>query len=1066
MKKLILATMLCLGLAAVAPAWAGTLTYERWTGYTYGAELGNVGTDFPDGLAAPNMQWLEANAPTVSQVSVFQMDEPSLDYYAGRIWGWIVPPADGEYTFWLASDDDSRLWISSDEDPAKKALVCYIDGWCGWDQWDDLPDGVVAVRPATRTLVAGKPYYVELLWSDGTGGGHGRVNWEGPIGARQDITSEYLRSIPWGAIDPIPADGATEVGLGVQALSWDAAQPHGATIASYEVYFGEDPNVLTMPLLGTTAETTIDTPELVNNKTYYWRVKALVSDSNYVDGVVWSFASEDWGPEITQQPQDTFIAPACTTELTIAAQNKYPEKFDGEITYTWYRVAEGDDELVGTGTSLVTGDIGEYYCVVANDEGSVASNTVTVTVGLHLVVSQDVGTPQAGNAYYDEDADQLVVTGNGDDIWNAADSFHYVYKQISGDFDLRARVRSMSGGTNEWRKFGVMARQNLTAGSIHSFMCGTATQGMSIQGRRSADSTDNLNVNGNVAPFNNNTWSDTTPYGSSQFWVRLTRVGNVMTGYVSNNGTDWVQYGSVEERPFVDPIYVGFAVTSHNTGELTTARFSDITLNGEDMMGLPWDVANVSTNADPTTGWVSYDDDVVISWEYGDYTPCDADFNVYFTMDMDAPGDPIVVPDGEPMSVTLADAEYGFEHDQTWYYRIEVVSAAGKGSQAGQWMSVDTVKWVPVIYQEPAAQTVVDVPTDVTLVCQVETVADDFADPTSYVWKRVVGDKDGAEDGDDDIIFTGTPTFLSVDGKRKWDCSVTLTISGIGDEGNYYCVVENESGTDVSNNALILIKRLVLHYGFESIVGNTVVDASPSGYDGTLTSVAAGGSPVTGGVVDGMIGKAIKLIGADDPNTAYVDVGVKPFDMGIQGNNARSVSAWVKVRNPNGGGIFDMGAYATGQNCSVRTLTLEATGNIDSTRWRIQHWGGADRDFTYAPSFDAWVHFVYTFDGTTCKLYANGEKLIDSAMTLNTSNANNVRVGVWQSTVFNGLIDELRMYNYALSPLEVGQLYIEGVGGSICIEDPAFDLTGDCKVDLEDFAIFAASWAESTLVSP
>ncbi|MBN1816233.1 MAG: LamG domain-containing protein, partial [Sedimentisphaerales bacterium] len=391
--------------------------------------------------------------------------------------------------------------------------------------------------------------------------------------------------------------------------------------------------------------------------------------------------------------------------------------------------------------------------------------------------------------------------------------------------------------------------------------------------------------------------------------------------------------------------------------------------------------------------------------------------------------------------------------------------------QQGKVYSFDTVKWVPIITQDPAAQSVVDVPSDLTLTCLVETVADDFADLTGFVVKRIVGDKDGTESGDDETIYTGTPTNLGDNGKRSWDCSVTLSIEEIGNEGSYYFVVTNSSGDDVSANALVLTKRLVVYYAFESIVNDMVIDSSPSGLDGKLTSTLAGGVPVTGGVVEGMIGNAIKLVGADvgmveDPNAAFVDVGVKPFDLGVDGANARTLSAWAKATRMNNAGVWDFGAYSTGQNCSVRTLSLASTGAQDGSRWRIQHWGGGDRDFTIVPSFDTWMHFVYVYTGSTCQLYVNGEKILDFATALNTSNANNVRVGAWQSNVWNGLIDEFRLYNYALTPLEIGQLYIEGTGGEVCVANPARDLNGDCVVNLLDFAVFAAGWAESTIVTP
>src|SRR5262245_8471235 len=38
-------------------------------------------------------------------------------YYLSRLRGYLRPPATGEYTFWIASDNSSELWLSGDNDP-------------------------------------------------------------------------------------------------------------------------------------------------------------------------------------------------------------------------------------------------------------------------------------------------------------------------------------------------------------------------------------------------------------------------------------------------------------------------------------------------------------------------------------------------------------------------------------------------------------------------------------------------------------------------------------------------------------------------------------------------------------------------------------------------------------------------------------------------------------------------------------------------------------------------------------------------------------------------------------
>ncbi|TFG48059.1 MAG: hypothetical protein E4H40_05325 [Candidatus Brocadiia bacterium] len=66
-----------------------------------------------------------------------------------------------------------------------------------------------------------------------------------------------------------------------------------------------------------------------------------------------------------------------------------------------------------------------------------------------------------------------------------------------------------------------------------------------------------------------------------------------------------------------------------------------------------------------------------------------------------------------------------------------------------------------------------------------------------------------------------------------------------------------------------------------------------------------------------------------------------------------------------------------------------------------------------------------------------------------------------------GLFDDIRIYNYGLSPLNVASLYTEFITDeSVCLNGvyPQFDLNGDCVFDIEDFAEIAATWLECNLV--
>ena len=96
--------------------------------------------------------------------------------YASRLRGWLVPPATGEYTFWVSGDDQAELYLARSGEAADKALVAAVPEWTQSEQWDKYS----SQRSSPVTLRAGEPCYIELLHKQGQGGGHAAVGWQTP----------------------------------------------------------------------------------------------------------------------------------------------------------------------------------------------------------------------------------------------------------------------------------------------------------------------------------------------------------------------------------------------------------------------------------------------------------------------------------------------------------------------------------------------------------------------------------------------------------------------------------------------------------------------------------------------------------------------------------------------------------------------------------------------------------------------------------------------------------------------------------------------------------------------
>jgi len=156
------------------------------------------------------------------------------------------------------------------------------------------------------------------------------------------------------------------------------------------------------------------------------------------------------------------------------------------------------------------------------------------------------------------------MTARGSDIWDASDEFHYAYKRLSGEGSIVAKVLGVKI-THDWAKAGVMIRDTLAPDSAHAAVYVTPSNGVAFERRLTmGDITSRDNQTGITAPH----------------WVKLIRTGNTFTAQHSVDGSTWETLGLPATIPMATDVYIGLALTSHDTGETCTAQFSDVTIAG------------------------------------------------------------------------------------------------------------------------------------------------------------------------------------------------------------------------------------------------------------------------------------------------------------------------------------------------------------------------------------------------------------------------------------------------------------------------------------------------------
>jgi hypothetical protein len=113
------------------------------------------------------------------------------NYYGTRIRGYLYPPADGNYTFWIESAARSELRLSTDSDPCHSVLIASEPNtpYPVQYEWEKFP----AQRSSPIWLTAGGKYYIEVLHKESASLDHVAVAWQGPgITTRQVIDGVYL----------------------------------------------------------------------------------------------------------------------------------------------------------------------------------------------------------------------------------------------------------------------------------------------------------------------------------------------------------------------------------------------------------------------------------------------------------------------------------------------------------------------------------------------------------------------------------------------------------------------------------------------------------------------------------------------------------------------------------------------------------------------------------------------------------------------------------------------------------------------------------------------------------
>ncbi len=163
-------------------------------------------------------------------------------------------------------------------------------------------------------------------------------------------------------------------------------------------------------------------------------------------------------------------------------------------------------------------------------------------------------------------SDVFGIEGYGSDIWGSSDEFNFIYRSLSGNGEIVARVAN-SNKPHDWTKSGIMIRESIAGNSKHVMLVSTPGNGLAPQYRSSTGGGSYHNMGGTSR-------LDTL---KSANWLKITRDGNEFKSYYSYNGTIW----NLLETTMISmgtSVYVGLCATAGDATLPVKVQFDNVSV--------------------------------------------------------------------------------------------------------------------------------------------------------------------------------------------------------------------------------------------------------------------------------------------------------------------------------------------------------------------------------------------------------------------------------------------------------------------------------------------------------
>lgn len=209
-----------------------------------------------------------------------------------------------------------------------------------------------------------------------------------------------------------------------------------------------------------------------------------------------------------------------------------------------------------------------------------------------------------------------------------------------------------------------------------------------------------------------------------------------------------------------------------------------------------------------------------------------------------------------------------------------------------------------------------------------------------------------------------------------------------------------------------VIPGLIAHYTFDDISGATVADETGS-FPGTLIN-----GPT---VVNGQLGNGTDF---DSASTQYMDAGVAMGNSLGNGVSALTLSLWFKADIIPGStkGLIYIGNFTSNGKMQIALA-------VDVLRFRLNS-VEINESITFSDT-TFWHNVVFVYNGAKALGYLDNVEVMNEIYSTGIDlTGQKTIIGAVFSTIatFDGKIDQVRIFNRALTVPEIDQLFNEKIG--------------------------------------